>query len=100
MVLGAKYDEASKSKGLELNQTEWFECYSLSHSVMWNLIVYLNMFWKCEIYMKKERVAEITGTFSIAWYAANEKGYAQGVEEDNNIMEVRNESNKNRKEWK
>jgi len=48
--------------------------------------------------MKKERAAEITGTFSIAWYAANEKGYAQGVEEDNNIMEVRNESNKNRKE--
>ena len=26
------------------------------------------------------------------------KGYAQGVQEDNNFMEVRNESNKNR--WK
>ncbi len=49
---------------------------------------------------KQERAAEITGTFSIACYAANEKGYAQGVQEDNNIMEVRNESNKNRKERK
>ncbi len=28
-------------------------------------------------------------------YYANEKGSAQGVQEDNNLMEVRNESNKN-----
>jgi hypothetical protein len=36
-------------------------------------------------------------TYSIACYAANEKGFAQGVQEDNNFMEVRNESDKNRK---
>ncbi len=43
---------------------------------------------------KQERVAEITGTFSIACYAANEKDYAQGVQEDNNFREVSNERNK------